>query len=313
MKNLFLGSIVLLVTLPGTALASEQNLTSTEACQKGEPECVDLVIEEMERRYKLLAELCDHDALFALSYLRTTETLLETLDEIDYDNPASVIREDALFAEYYFRSYDAYHSGKGNVPPAWLLAFDAAQNRSVAGAGNLLLGFNAHIQRDLPFVLYELYVQGNPVSYSDHTRVNEFLQQVDVLDELAQKFDPTIDDTDLPGEEDDQQQFQVIAQWREGAYRNFERLRDASTDAERAQVAAEIEGYSAAFAQGLRQTFSYPPGTDSSARDAYCQQCSQENHASVPEPNSGLALLLLSGFWLLMNKLRPKIFASRRF
>jgi len=59
---------------------------------------------------------------------------------------------------------------------------------------------------------------------------------VNVLEELARKFDPTIDDEDVPGEEDDQQRFQLIAQWRELAYRNFERLRDADTDAARAQV-----------------------------------------------------------------------------
>lgn len=312
MKNFFLGSIALLLVLPGTATASEQNLTSTEACQKGEPECVDLVIEEMERRYELLAQLCDHDALFALSYLRTTETFLETLNEIDYDDPASVIREDALFAEYYFRSYDAYHSRLGKIPPAWQIAFDAAQNRSVTGAGNLLLSFNAHIQRDLPFVLYELYTQGTPVSYSDHTRVNQFLQQVDVVDELAQKFDPTLDDIDLPGEEDDQLQFQLIVWLREGAFRNFERLRDASTEFERTQVAAEIEGYSGTFAQGLLQVFSYPPGIDSSARDAYCQGCQEGNQASVPEPQFGFGLLVLSGIWLLMKKFKLKRFASRR-
>jgi hypothetical protein len=306
MKNFFLGSLAVLLALSGTARASEPNLTSTEACQKGEPECVDLVIEEMERRYELLAELCDHDALFALTYLRTSETFLSTLDEIEYEDSASVVREDALFAEYYFRPYDAYHSGVGIVPPAWQIAFDAAQNRSVVGAGNLLLGFNAHIQRDLPFVLYELYLQGTPVSYSDHTRVNQFLQQVDVTEELVQKFDPTLDDTDLPGEEDDQQTFQLIAGWREVAFLNFERLRAASTDSEREQVAAEIEGYSAAFAQGLQQQFSYPPGTDSSARDAYCQRCQEENHASVPEPHLGSGLLVVSGIWLLMNKFKPK-------
>jgi hypothetical protein len=114
-------------------------------------------------------------------------------------------------------------------------------------------------------------LQGHPVSYEDHTRGNEFLKKVDVLGELVQKFDPTIDDQDLPGEEDDRQRFQALVQWREGAYRNFERLRDASTDAERAQVAAEIEANSAASAQALLQAFSYPPGTDSSERDAYCQ------------------------------------------
>ena len=270
MKFFVVMSAVLLLMLPGFAPALALEPTSKNACEVGKPNCVELVIKKMEQRYKPLAKQCDHDALFAFTYLRTTEVFLQTLEEVGYQDLAAVVREDALFAEYYFRSYDAYHSG-GNVPPAWQTAFDAAQGRSVSGSGNLILGFNAHIQRDLPFVLYELYVQGRPVSYEDHTRVNEFLQNVNVLEELAQKFDPTIDDEDVPGEEDDQQRFQLIAQWRELAYRNFERLRDAETDADRAQVAAEIEAYSAATATTLRQAFSYPSGIDSSERDAYCK------------------------------------------
>lgn len=109
------------------------------------------------------------------------------------------------------------------------------------------------------------------LSYSDHKRVNQFLQRVNVLEELAQRFDPTIDDEDKPGQEDDQQRFQLIAQWREGAYRNFERLRDAKTEEERRQVAAEIEGNAGGTANLLRQAFSYPPGENSSERDAYCR------------------------------------------
>lgn len=120
-------------------------------------------------------------------------------------------------------------------------------------------------------MLYQLYLQNRPISYEDHTRANEFLKKVNPLKELAENFDPTIDDEDVPGDTYDQQRFQLIAQWREGAYRNFERLRDANTDAQRDQVVAEIEANSAASAQALLQTFSYPPGTDSSARDAYCQ------------------------------------------
>lgn len=271
MKNLFLGSAVLLLTLPSIALASVPALTSKKVCKVGEPKCVEIVIKTMERRYKPLAKQCDHNAVFALNYLRTTQVFLQTLEEVGYEDLATVIREDAIFANYYFQAYDTYHLNIGKVPPAWEIAFDAAQRRLVSASGNVALGINAHIQRDLPFVLYELYLQGHPVSYEDHTRVNQFLQKVNPLDELAQKFDPTIDDQDVPGEEDDRQRFQAIIQWREGAYRNFERLRDASTDAERAQVAAEIEANSAASAQALLQAFSYPPGTDSSERDAYCQ------------------------------------------
>lgn len=271
MKRLFLYSILLSLALPGVALASIREPTSKRACQVGKPRCVEFVIKEMERRYKPLARQCDHNILFALGYLRTTEIFLATLKDINYSDPSSVIREDELFAEYYFRAYDAYHLGTNNVPPAWKEAFDAAQSLSVTSSGDLVLGFNAHIQRDLPFVLYDLYKQGHPVSYEDHNRVNEFLQTVNFLGELAQKFDPTIDDDDVPGEEDDIQRFQLIASWRELAYRNFERLRDAPSDQARAKVAAEIETYALVSAQLLRQQLSYPPGTDSRERDAYCR------------------------------------------
>ena len=251
LKYFLLGSTVLFLNLPQLALATDYNLTSRKACQQGKPKCVELVIKKMQRRYQPLAKQCDHDALFALSYLRSTQTFLQTLDEIGYDNPASVIREDALFADYYFQAYYAYHSDKGYVPPVWQIAFDAAQNRSVSSSGNLLLGFNAHIQRDLVFVLYQLYLQGHPISYQDHTRANEFLKKVNPLRELAENFDPTLDDEDVPGDADDLQRFQLIAQWREGAYRNFERLRDANTDAQRELVAAEIETKSVLTAQML--------------------------------------------------------------
>lgn len=267
----FVGSFVLFLSLPGMAVASEYKPTFRKACQQGEPKCVEFVIKEMQRRYKPLAKQCDPDAVFALNYLRTTEVFLQTLDEIGYDDLGAVVREDALFAGYYFRADDAYHSGRGGVSPAGQITFDAAQNRLVSGAGNLALGINAHIQRDLPFVLYELYLQGHPVSYEDHTRTNEFLKQVNPLQELAEKFDPTIDDLDIPGDEDDVQRFQTIVPRREGAYRNFERLRDATNDAQRSQVAAQIESNAALTAQVLLQSFAYPPGTDSSERDAYCQ------------------------------------------
>lgn len=274
MKTLFLFLVVALLWLfPGALTsANAQELPDNKVCELGKPQCVTLVIQEMERRYKPLPKRCDHDAVFALNYLETTEVFAQTLDEVNYNNPAAVIREDALFAEYYFRAYDAYHTGKGNAPPVWQITFDAAQNHSVSGAGNLALGINAHIQRDSPFVLYELYLQGRPVSYEDYTRVNQFLQQVNPLKELAAEFDPTIDDQDVPGDQDDRQRFETIVQWREGAFRNYERLRNASTDAERMQVAKEIEEFAAGSAQFLQQSFSYPPGTDSSERDTYCQE-----------------------------------------
>ncbi|MEO1186669.1 MAG: DUF5995 family protein [Cyanobacteria bacterium J06636_27] len=117
------------------------------------PECLELVIQEMERRYEPLEAQQDRDGIFALSYLRTTEKLQQLLDSVGFENPTSIVREDALFADYYFEAYDNYHLNTGNVPQGWKIAFDAAENQSVTGTGNLSLGSSAHILRDLPFVL----------------------------------------------------------------------------------------------------------------------------------------------------------------
>jgi hypothetical protein len=243
------------------AMGGESDVSEARVCREGAIECVSRVIREMTLRCDALARRCDHDAIFALVYLRTTEVYRDTADSTGYDNVASVTREDALFADYYFRAFDAYHGGHGSVPPAWQIAFDSAAARTLNAQGNAFLGVSAHIQRDLPFVLYDLFTQGHPVSYEDHTLVNEFLAQVDVAPELIDRFDPTYP----PGSD-----ITVIAAWRETAFRNFERLRDA-TPVERVVIAAEIEYSAALFAQNIVASTTYPPGSSSDERDAFCR------------------------------------------
>lgn len=246
-----------------SALAGE--VSDKPQCQSGVPQCVHHVIQEMQKRFKKLSKKCDHDAIFSLVYLRTTEKYQETLNSIGYGDPASVTREDALFADYYFRAFDAYHSNSctsGDVPLAWQIAFDAASNRAVAASGNAFLGINAHIQRDLPFVLYELNQRGTPVSYEDHTLVNTFLAQVDVAAEVIEYFDPTYP---LGGDSS------LIVAWRELAWQNYQRLKNAGSAAARAVVAEEIEAAAAAAAQYFAAITAYPPGMTSAERDAYCE------------------------------------------
>jgi hypothetical protein len=270
-----IGTLAVAVGLSGgarDALAArgERDVSEARVCREGAIECVSRVIHEMTRRFDALARRCDHDAIFALVYLRTTEAYRDTAEAIGYDDVASVTREDALFADYYFRAFDAYHSGphhstphdstQSSVPPAWQIAFDSASARTLSAQGNAFLGVSAHIQRDLPFVLHDLYMQGHPVSYEDHTLVNEFLAQVDVAPEIIARFDPTYP----PGSD-----ISLIAAWRETAFRNFERLRDA-TPVERIVIAAEIEYSAALFAQNIVASTAYPPGSSSSERDAYC-------------------------------------------
>ena len=262
--------------LPG--LAAPYDPSSPNICRAGQPQCVDAVIREMQRRFDPLAAACDHDAVFALTYLRTTQEYRRTIeDPTFFADTRAVNHEDAVFADAYFTAYDDWHAGDiGAVPMAWAIAFQAARDHAVSAAGDLLLGINAHVQRDLPFVLYSVGLTAPDGSSRkpDHDRVNVILNRVmmPAIAEIAQRFDPTIDDADVSGTTlDDTLVFQILPTWREIAWRNAERLAAAPDDAARAQVAADIEAYAAAQARTIAAGSAYLPGVQSSAaRDAYC-------------------------------------------
>ena len=260
--------------LPG--LSIPYDVTSPDDCVAGRVQCVDKTIREMTRRFDPLASSCDHNAIFSLVYLRVTQEYRLTVEGPFFDDTPFVNHEDAVFAHYYFAAYDAWAAGRTDaVPPAWRIAFDAARNHSVSASGDLLLGINAHVQRDLPFVLYSIgLVRPDGGSRKlDHDRVNIILNRVadDVLAEIARRFDPTIDDGNLPTSLDDFVLFQLLVAWREIAWRNAEQLAQAPTPAAREQVAAGIESYAAWQARLIRASASYLPGSSgSAARDAYC-------------------------------------------
>jgi Family of unknown function (DUF5995) len=259
--------------LPG--LTAQYEPSSENDCAAGRTRCIDALIREMTRRFDRLADSCDHDAIFSLAYLRTTEEYRRTVENpAFFEDTPFVNHEAAVFGEYYFRAYDAWHAGR-SAPPAWAIAFDAAADRSVSALGNAFLGMNAHIQRDLPFV-FERIGMTKPDGSSrkpDHDRVNEFLNRVsdDLYPEVARRFDPTFDDLSVPGTTvDDLLSFQAIPAWRETAWRNAERLVAARTPAERALVAQSIEEFAASQAHTIRLVTAYGPLQSSAARDAYC-------------------------------------------
>jgi hypothetical protein len=261
--------------LPGLSLPYD--VTSPDDCIAGRVQCVDRVIREMTRTFEPLASSCDHDAIFALTYLRVTEEYRRTVETPTFfDDTPFVNHEDVVFAGYYFAAFDAWQDGRtAFVAPAWRVAFDAARDRAVSANGNLLLGINAHVQRDLPFVLYSIgLVKPNGTSRKpDHDRVNQILNRVtdDLLAEIARRFDSTIDDGNLRTTLDDFVLFQILASWRETAWRHAELLALAPTEEARDQVAEEIEGYAVSQARAIRTATQYLPFTGgSAARDAYC-------------------------------------------
>src|SRR5207248_11087832 len=105
--------------------------------------------------------------------------------------PLVVNHEDAVFSDLYFGAYDNWHGGHPQaVPPAWRLAFAAADTKQETGSGDALLGMVAHVLRDLPFALWRISLG----VHSDHEQINTMLRMAysSVLDEMARRFDPTI-------------------------------------------------------------------------------------------------------------------------
>ena len=248
-----------------------EDMTRTSDCAAGNVQCAERVIRVLTRHFEPLAESCHHDAVFVVAYLRTTQAVTRAVEDATFfGTPSFINREIAEFARLYFDAYDAWRRGDvAAVPGAWRIAFEAARNREMPAAGNLILGINAHIQRDLPFALYRLGLGDK----ADHDKVDEILNRIadDVVAEIARRFDPTVDDGDLPTTVDNMALFQVIPTWREIAWRHAELLASAATEAERAAVAERIEEYATSQALALKALNRYPPLVASSAeRDAYC-------------------------------------------
>lgn len=261
-------------------LTDQYDPNSANVCNSGQMSCVDIVIHEMDKRFQPLASSCDHDALFSLLYLEVTRTYRDEVgaDPNFFSDNAFVNHQDAVFAGYYFDAFDNYRLGKRDrVPRAWQVAFDAARAHAISGTGNLLEGVNAHVNRDLPFVLWRIgLVKPDGSSRKpDHDKVNEILYDAyaPAIQEGAARFDPSID-TSLPVPVAQalgyQTFYQAVAAWRESAWRWAERLATAPDDAARAQVAQQIEDSSAAQAQLIRASTAYAPLQSSASRDAYC-------------------------------------------
>lgn len=260
----------LLPALPSPAQSQPNRIAH---CKRAAMRCVEVEIERMEALQERLG--CDHRAVFATTYLELTKTAYEALlaDPGLLRWPKLFFREDALFANVYFRTVRQWEQGR-EVPEAWRIAFETAESGAVTGAQDMLLGINAHVQNDMPFVLAQLGLRdrNGEARKPDHDLFNRVLSAgyEPVVSQVGARYDASMALTNpaaVPA--DDIAGLELVREWREQVWRNAERLVNARTDAERERVAESIQAYAAGWARGIAAT--QVPGYRAQ-RDAYCAQ-----------------------------------------
>jgi hypothetical protein len=251
--------------------------TAATPCPDGTTRCVTKTIKDMQARYDVQAPACDHNVIFSLSYLLTTEQYkIVTQDPSFFHDTPWVNKEDWNFAKLYMNAMDAYrpHTTIAGVPAAWQIALDAAHDQAVTGSGDLLLGINAHVNRDLPFALYQmgLVAPDGSSRQADHEKVNVMLRQAlpKILAYESKRFDPTIPNDVVMGTDMDLDGLMsLLVAWRESAWDNAVLLATAPNATIRNTVAATIESQAATEARTLR-TATLATSAQRAARNAYC-------------------------------------------
>ena len=121
-------------------------------CRQATIECVDETIVRMRALRRRLG--CDHRAIFATTYLLLTEEIRKTVvnEPRFYRDNEWLIYLDVLFAKYYFDTTANYEAHR-RVPEAWDIGFQTAAQGDANAGQDMLLGINAHVQRDMPFVM----------------------------------------------------------------------------------------------------------------------------------------------------------------
>jgi hypothetical protein len=259
--------------LPAMPSSSEWQPHSVPNCRKASMKCVDTEIRRLSAARGWFG--CDHRGVFATTYLELTKALRDTLRARPtfFRDSRYLFYEDALFADLYFNTLDAYGKGKP-VPPAWQIALDTARSSNVNAAQDMLLGINAHVQNDMPFVLAALG-QRQPDGTTrkpDHDKMNEILDAgyEQVVRAIEDRFDPLMGTTNASWTfADDVGGLEMVKQWRENVWRNAERLLAAKSDAERQQVTQDIQSYAAQWARQIANPLQVPDYR--AQRDAYCR------------------------------------------
>ena len=184
------------------------------------------------------SRLSDSDGLkwFNRLYLRVTQSVRSAVGNTAFRDARFMSQLDIVFANLYFAAISAAEVDPVRAPSAWRPLLDARVSRRNSRLQFALAGMNAHINRDLPQGIVDVFekVGGDPTTdqtrRADFDSINELLERVegDVKDDFSRGVIGVVDD--VAGSADD-----VAAMWnvraaRKAAWTNAQvlwALRDA--------------------------------------------------------------------------------------
>jgi hypothetical protein len=263
--------------LPPMEVSAAVQPIPVDHCRKASIRCVDDLLRRLRKQWKPLDAACDHRALWPLAYIRITALLREDLArEVPrwFRHRKWMFRVITDFSNRYFRAYDAHRRGQlAKVPESWRITFEEALAGDAHAGQDILLASSAHTQYDLPHVYAKLGMR-TPTGDSrkgDHDGVNEVNTRVfdGLEDEFTERYDPTFEWVDMkPLPLDEMGSQEMVKGWREGAWRNAERLMNADGAEERAQVEQSLTVNANLWAEAIRS--GHLPG-HRATRDAHCR------------------------------------------
>jgi hypothetical protein len=210
-------------------------------------------------------------------YRQVSMEVRESCDADRYGNPPYVAHLDSVFSTLYFHALDSWRFGQPQRCAAGVA--DRVLGRPEPACqhlGDMLLGMNAHISRDLPFALASVgpRLPDGRSAIPDVVAVNKdiFRAEAPLLATIRVAYDPTTGQPPtLPKWLSPNKVPQIIAAWRLEAITNAKDLIDARSAAARAQVETRIDDTATLRSLLIyKATVLKQPGAYNARRNAYC-------------------------------------------
>jgi hypothetical protein len=199
----------------------------------------------------------DRRAVFALAYRDMTGEVKRRLDERWFLDNEWVDRLVIAFANFYRQAlYDFERGSFRTVPRAWIIAFETSRQDRTVLPQDLVLGINAHINRDLPLALYAVTIDPErDKHYHDHMAINTVLATLtDVIqDRMVELYGPAIHLVDEAlGRLDEQIAGFTLTKAREQCWTAAVELAAARDERARAAIIRRLDRRAAALAEVIR-------------------------------------------------------------